>query len=297
MQLGNNFFYQNNANDRQKLLHFVFHSPVPTQIMVWLLVLTPLPAFFLWSGIVLPSLMAAFVSEGSKFLLFDTAICRSSVWFPPGTESLGHLAESCSLGDTGKYAIAAAAIYFLSLVAVFLKTPQKRPLEPNYGFDFENGDPMETSDDFNDTGSERDHWGSVSQQKSDVAAAVESDYSITTRGYDSDVPAVEFAMSGSAHDEDELMIHGRRSLDSHMHRKLKESHSEDSEEEEDDRYNPKRPSSAATLPNVVPNPPLVSESRLLTAQKLAMNAIPSSSRQDLIDKFVSEFDAFFEQDM
>lgn len=238
----------------------------------------------------MPSLMAAFVSEGSKFLFFDTSICRNSIWFPAGTESLGHLAESCSLGDTGKYTIAAASIFFLSLVAVCLKTPQMRPLEPNYGFDFENGDHMETSDDFNDTGSERDHCGSVSQLESDVEAADASDHSVTTKGYDSDIPAVEFAASGSVHDEDELVIHRRRSLDSHKNRKSKE--------EEDDRCNPKKPSSAATLSNVVaPNTPLVSESRLLTAQKLAMNATPSSSRQDLIDKFVSEFDAFFEKDL
>jgi hypothetical protein len=86
------------------------------------------------------ALMAAFLSEGSKFLFFDTSVCRNTVWFPSGADSLPRVAESCELGPTGYYSIAGGAIFFLCLIIVCLKAPEMRKLNSDYGTDFDRGD-------------------------------------------------------------------------------------------------------------------------------------------------------------
>jgi hypothetical protein len=269
-------------------------------IIAWFFVLTPLPAFFIWPAIMLPALMAAFLAEGSKFLFFDTSICRNSIWFPQGADSLPRIAEDCSLGDTAKYSIAAASIYFLSLVAVCLKGPEMRDLDPNYGLDFENGDQVETSEDFNDTGSEHERHSSMRHRGSYVD---ESDYSITTKGYDSDLAALESGASRLSYDEDDLVVQRIHSLDKDNYQTpkkiLKQDFREITKEEEDDyRHNPKKPPQTIfSVPVTAIDPPLVSESRLSTVQKLASTISPSDSKQDLIDKFVSDFNASFEKDL
>ena len=81
--------------------------------------------------------MASFLAEASKFLFYDTSICRKNVWFPPGTESLPRTAE-CSFGATAIYGIASGIIFLVCLILVCLKAPNRRELEPNYGLDIEN---------------------------------------------------------------------------------------------------------------------------------------------------------------
>ena len=108
------------------------------QISTWLFVVSPLPARFFWPVVVLPALVASFLAEASKFLFYDTSVCRKTVWFPPGTESLPQIAQ-CSLGVTGIYGIASGIIFLICLVLVCLKAPNRRDLEPNYGLDFESG--------------------------------------------------------------------------------------------------------------------------------------------------------------
>lgn len=98
---------------------------------------SPLPAFFFWPGVLLPALMASFLAEGSKFLFFDTSICRASIWYPSGADSLPRIAEDCSLGATGHYAIAAGAVFFLCLILVCLKAPEKRKLDTEYGLELD----------------------------------------------------------------------------------------------------------------------------------------------------------------
>jgi hypothetical protein len=84
--------------------------------------------------------MAAFLAEGSKFLFFDTSICRNTVWFPSGANSLPRVAEECSLGTTATFSIAGGAIFFLCLILVCLKAPEKRKLEPHYGTECDPGE-------------------------------------------------------------------------------------------------------------------------------------------------------------
>jgi hypothetical protein len=93
--------------------------------------------------------MAAFLAEGSKFLFFDTSICRSTVWFPSGAESLPRVAESCVLGATGQYSIAAGAVFFTALILVCLKAPEKRLLKKHYGSnDYDDQGDLESGNEY-----------------------------------------------------------------------------------------------------------------------------------------------------
>ena len=104
-----------------------------SQLTAWLFVFTPLPASFFWPGVLLPALLIAFISEGSKFLFLDTAACRSALWYPSGTDSLPVVAQSCHLGKTSYYAMAATAAFFICLIMVCVLSPKKRELDENFG--------------------------------------------------------------------------------------------------------------------------------------------------------------------
>ena len=79
----------------------------------------------------------AFLAEGSKFLMFDTAICRTALWTPEGVNSLPQKAESCSLGSTAVYTIISGCIFFVALMFVCLKAPKKRTLDESYGRNYD----------------------------------------------------------------------------------------------------------------------------------------------------------------
>lgn len=102
-------------------------------LAIWMVNLCAVPIRCLWPGILLPATMLSFIAEGSKFLIFDVALCRNAVWFPSGTDSLPETAESCSIGPSSIFAMAAAGCHLLSLLCVCLKTPTTRELDPNYG--------------------------------------------------------------------------------------------------------------------------------------------------------------------
>jgi hypothetical protein len=69
--------------------------------------------------------MVAFISEGSMFLMFDTGLCRSYIWYP-ASDATPEKAESCSMGDTAWFAIAAGVLHFWALVCVCLSNPKRR---------------------------------------------------------------------------------------------------------------------------------------------------------------------------
>lgn len=102
-------------------------------LLIWLFVITPLPTRFIWPGVLLPLVMLSFIAEGSKFLIFDIALCSNALWLPSGVDSPAQSAQSCGLGQTAIYGIASASLMLLSLLLVCLKTPERRDLDPNYG--------------------------------------------------------------------------------------------------------------------------------------------------------------------
>jgi len=105
-------------------------------LTLWMIVLLPLPVHCVWPGILLPSCMLAFIAEGSKFLFFDIALCRNAVWFPTGKDSLPEEAASCELGTSAIVGIAAAALHLVALLAVCMRSPEKRELDPNFGLPY-----------------------------------------------------------------------------------------------------------------------------------------------------------------
>jgi hypothetical protein len=101
--------------------------------LVWMFCFSPLPANFFWPGLLLPVVMIAFIAEGSKFLLFDIGLCRSSVWLPSGVNSLPQPAISCSLGHSAIMCIVSGSLLLVGLLMVCLKVPVARELDPHFG--------------------------------------------------------------------------------------------------------------------------------------------------------------------
>lgn len=99
----------------------------------WTIVLFPVPVNCLWSAVVLPAIMLAFIAEGSKFLIFDIALCRNPVWYPSGIDSLPAEAGSCTLGESAYIGIAACLVHLSGLLSVCLRAPEKRRLDPLFG--------------------------------------------------------------------------------------------------------------------------------------------------------------------
>jgi hypothetical protein len=102
-------------------------------LTLWMIVVTPIPTACLWPGLLLPNTMLSFIAEGSKFLLFDIALCHKEVWFPSGVDSLPEIADRCQLGSSAFYGIAAGILHLTALVCVCLKSPKKRKIDPSYG--------------------------------------------------------------------------------------------------------------------------------------------------------------------
>lgn len=100
--------------------------------IAWLLTITPLPASFLWPGVLLPASMMAMLTGCAKFLFFDAKMCTEELWFDEGMDE-PVAPQSCLMGDSAVYAAAAVAAYFLCTILICVRSPVKRELDPSYG--------------------------------------------------------------------------------------------------------------------------------------------------------------------
>ena len=122
-------------------------SSLLVTLTLWMIVVTPIPTSCIWPGLLLPNTMLSFIAEGSKFLLFDIALCRKEVWFPSGVDSLPELAEQCQLGSSAYYGIAAGVLHLTALICICLRTPNKRSIDPSYGiYPANSGDAASSTD-------------------------------------------------------------------------------------------------------------------------------------------------------
>ena len=246
--------------------------------------------------VVLPALVASFLAEASKFLFYDTSICRKAVWTPPGTESLPRTAE-CSLGVSAIYGIASGVIFLVCLILVCLKAPNRRDLEPNYGLDVENGGNIETGalDKFTkqssfDSETERDrqpfaeslYYHGEEDSKSGVTSMNSRGYE---SGYDSSIFAKSSVQRENCHDDDDLLSEQR-------------STSDDQTKDDNKNNKLKLPATDVTIVKNRSggNPYKVSKSRLETVQRMEKNAnnISQDSAQ-MIDQFLNDLDESFQQ--
>ena len=279
-------------------------SSIVTTVTAWLFVVSPLPAFLFWPGLLLPSLMASFLAEGSKFLFFDTAICRNTVWFPSGADSLPRTSRECSLGTTGHYSIAAGTIFFIGLILVCLRAPEKRKLEPYYGADCDD-DGGEGSEDFKTMHHHYGNHKSPGRRDRDRNLDDRDNYEYARRRLPFTPKGTKRQHSGS---EIECDMGGHLSYGESIGTLMSGDYPEDEEntrasghdkyrseedEEQDaenpvDRYYPQKP-------NAEPSPMITtSESRLNTVERVTQNSRIESD--DLIQKFVEEMNVSFQVD-
>jgi hypothetical protein len=269
--------------------------------------------------------MAAFLSEGSKFLFFDTSICRNTVWFPSGADSLPRVAEECTLGTTGYSSIAGGIIFFLSLILVCLKAPEKRDLQSQYGTDLEiDENDLESAHKYSysegsyvEGGSahmyemngreERDHYGvpqpigTGRDDRKDTQftanrygdAHTNGDYSESLsqcsghrkRDLSRDYMTDDDLISKR---DDDLISKRLKNLDPEEDKYTAKPKDYPDGDEADDRYQPKKPSTVTP-----PSPSqTVSESRLHTIERMELNTTAGS--EDMIEKFVNEVNVSFQ---
>lgn len=282
------------------------------KVTSWLFVISPLPASFFWPGVLLPSLMAAFLAEGSKFLMFDTSICRSSVWFPSGADSLPQVAKECTLGSTSYFCIAAGSIFFVGLLLVCLKAPEKRLLDSEYGTrtELENGGSLASHHNFirtNESFGDRDMYSedfemsrasSIRDDRSEMQFSFGSrPRSLESREYRYDVEnpnecadSLSGRLSEDYRQHDDLVTERLKSLDGEDTRYTSRIDEELDDSSNDERYNPKKPTAGARDEEQS----AVSESRLHAAERLRLSSTTES--RDLIERFVNEVNSSFAKD-
>lgn len=152
-------------------------------LVAWLFCLTPLPPGFLWPVLFLPIVMVAFIAEGSKFLLFDIGVCRTSVWLPSGVNSLPQKAESCELGESAYYSIAAGAFLLVGLLLVCLRVPHERELDPHFGMVYidEKNEAEDTDEHHEDEEDPRTYYGDEMLDYPDREGGSEDDLAVTPK--------------------------------------------------------------------------------------------------------------------
>lgn len=115
-------------------------SSIFAMVAATVFVITPCSMFYYWARLLLSTALISFIAEGSKFLLFKTAVCRSPLWIPGGSFLTPETAESCDMGDTAYYSIAAGVVQLIVFCFVCLFALHQRELDPDYGTDDDDED-------------------------------------------------------------------------------------------------------------------------------------------------------------
>ena len=247
-------------------------------VTVWAMVLTP-GVKCLWGGLLLPCTMLALIAEGSKFLFLDIALCRSAIWFPSGVDSLPAAAETCELGQTAYYSIAAGALHLVSLFAVCLHAPEKRELDPDFGVEYRTGAELDL-----------EVGGKEEQTKNIDACCTGSSKSQRS------TQAFEAVIEEDSVLEDDLYTESS----SEPAGSTTTATTEERSQQQATASIPMSPVKEEDLTTTVtpPQPVLqtenVSESRLSTLSKVERNAASPPRKEELVQQLVSELDSVFD---
>jgi hypothetical protein len=253
-----------------------------SSLVAWCICFTPVPAGCLWPGLLLPSVMISFIAEGSKFLFFDIALCRSALWFPSGVDSPPTSAESCVLGRSAYAAIAAGSIQLVALLMVCLKAPQKRELDPDFGIEYRTGAEL----DLDEASDAR------------TFAAGSGVFPVMERRLSGTASAPRYIASSIPYDEDETSVMDDMYTDGPNSDELSEI------ESGSDAY-PTKPKAPPSDPKKVeksveapalPQDARVSESRKAVMSKMERNAsIVQQEEALLVEQLVSDLDNSFQE--
>jgi len=110
-------------------------------LVIWMMIITPIPSCFFWPGILLPAVLLQLLSGSARFVFFDTQICHEQLWVPDGENAVPVQAESCALMTDSIISIATSVLSLTNVLMICLRAPKRRQLDENYGMrykDFDN---------------------------------------------------------------------------------------------------------------------------------------------------------------
>lgn len=102
-------------------------------VVIWMMIISPLPAKFFWNGFLLPSTMIMLLSGASKFFIFDNQICHALLWLPKEGEPIPQKAEECHASKDLTVTMCASILSLASIFLVYARTPKRRPLDETFG--------------------------------------------------------------------------------------------------------------------------------------------------------------------
>ena len=110
-------------------------------IVIWMMIITPIPSCFFWPGVLLPAVLLQLLSGSARFVFFDTQICHQQLWVPDGEDAVPVQAESCTLTRDSIISIVTSILSLTNVLMICLRAPKSRQLDENYGMrykDFDN---------------------------------------------------------------------------------------------------------------------------------------------------------------
>ncbi len=109
-------------------------------LIIWMLIMTPLPSCFLWPGVLLPAVLVQLLAGSARFLLFDSQVCHEDLWLPEGEDAVGQKAQSCNLSKDAWLAIATSVLSLMNVLLICLRAPKRRNLDKDFGMQYEDVD-------------------------------------------------------------------------------------------------------------------------------------------------------------
>lgn len=112
-----------------------------------MIVFFSLPVCFIWTGVLLPSIILALAVSAVTFIMVDIDICSSRFWQPSGPEYTPQVAKSCSLDESAYILIGGLFCFLVALSLVVYDVPIRRTLDPEYNTDKNDDNGLDVEDD------------------------------------------------------------------------------------------------------------------------------------------------------